>query len=291
MKIGMNLFLWTDCLDFEKHRPLLPSLREIGFDGVEFPIEPIDANSIGRFATECDALGLERTCVAVFNPTKYDPASPDRQLRRAAVGAIDELSKKTVDIGADLLSGPFFQGLGRLTGARTTPDEWQWALDTLREGCQRATARGIRIALEPLNRFEMYFANTMADAQRFVRELDIPGVGLLGDTMHANIEELDVTRAYVDALPELMHVHISESTRGTPGSGHGVPDSLIPSLYQSGYDGWLTIEAFSGGATPSMIPALCLWRDPADSADEIARKGYKFISQAVKEAMKCPISV
>ena len=277
MKIGMNLFLWTDAPEFSRHSARVEFIQRVGFDGVEFPVERMSASDIAKFSEQCDALGLGRTAVAVFDPSKYDPISPDKALRDASIRALDEFSAKARDIGADLLSGPFFQGLGRFSGAAATRDEWNRALDTLGEACTLAGRRGIRVALEPLNRFEMYFANTLSDAQRFVRELDLANVGILGDTMHSNIEELNVPQAYADAMPELMHVHISESTRGTPGSGHGVPPALFGALKAAGYDGYLTIEAFSGGTTPSMIPALCLWRNPDDNDEEIARKGYEFI--------------
>jgi D-psicose/D-tagatose/L-ribulose 3-epimerase len=277
MKIGMNLFLWTDAVRYDEHRPLLDTIKGMGFDGVEFPVETMSAGDIEKFSAACDSLGLGRTAVAVFNPALYDPVSTDGSLRKAASRALGEWSEKAKMLGADLLSGPFFQGLGRFSGAPPTDEEWKRALETLHEGCSIAAANGIRVALEPLNRFEMYLANTIAEAKRFVLELGLENVGILGDTMHANIEELDVTGAYCGAMPHLFHVHISESNRGTPGSGHGVPEALIPGLKSAGYDGWLTIEAFHGGATPSMIPALCLWKSCEDTPEVMARKGLEFI--------------
>ena len=281
MKIGMNLFLWTDSVRYDEHRLLLDLIGSMGFDGVEFPVETMSLKDIEKFSSACDSMGLGRTAVAVFNPSLYDPISPDASLRKAAINAIGQWSEKTKLLGADLLSGPFFQGLGRLSGSPPTDEEWKRALDTLREACSIAAANGVRVALEPLNRFEMYFANTIADAKRFVVELGLPNVGILGDTMHANIEELNVAEAFCGAMPHLFHVHISESNRGTPGSGHGVPDTLIPRLKASGYDGWLTIEAFHGGSTPSMIPALCLWRSCDDPPEEMAAKGLKYIRSKI----------
>jgi D-psicose/D-tagatose/L-ribulose 3-epimerase len=281
MKVGMNLFLWTDAVQYDKHRHLLDLIKGMGFVGVEFPVETMNVKDIEKFSAACDSIGLGRTAVAVFNPALYDPISPDASLRKAAVRAIGEWSEKTKMLGADLLGGPFFQGLGRLSGASPTEDEWKRALDTLHEGCSIAAANGIRIALEPLNRFEMYFVNTIAGAQRFIKELGLPNVGILGDTMHANIEELDVAGAYCGAMPHLFHVHISESNRGTPGSGHGVPAALFSGLKAAGYDGWLTIEAFHGGSTPSMIPALCLWKSCEDTPEEMARKGLEFIRSKI----------
>jgi D-psicose/D-tagatose/L-ribulose 3-epimerase len=202
-------------------------------------------------------------------------------MRQAAVRALDDWSAKAVDLGANLLVGPFFQGLGKFSGAPVTPEEWKRGLDTLHEACSLAGKRGVRIALEVLNRFEMYFVNTLEDGKRFVKELGLPNVGLLGDTMHSNIEELDLPQAFYNALPELIHVHISEGTRGTPGSGHAIPLELFRKLKEGGYDGYYTIEAFHGGATPSLISALHLWRNAADNAEEIALKGYKFIHDSI----------
>ena len=281
MKIGMNLFLWTDSVHYDKHRPLLDLVKGMGFDGVEFPVEAMSEKDITQFSAACDSLGLGRTAVAVFNPALYDPISPDASLRKAAVNALGQWSEKAQMLGADLLSGPFFQGLGRFSGSPPTGEEWNRALETLHEGCSTAAAHGMRIALEPLNRFEMYLVNTIAEAQRFVAELGLPNVGILGDTMHANIEELDVTGAYCGAMPHLFHVHISESNRGTPGSGHAVPEALLAGLKAAGYNGWLTIEAFHGGSTPSMIPALCLWKSCPDTPEEMARKGLEYLRSKI----------
>jgi len=281
LKVGMNLFLWTDSVCYRIHRPLLDLVKGMGFDGVEFPVETMSAKDIALFSTACDSLALGRTAVAVFNTALYNPVSPDESLRKASIRALGEWSRKAVDLGADLLAGPFFQGLGYFSGASPTEEEWKMALETLGEGCSIAAAEGIRIALEPLNRFEMYMVNTMAEAKRFVIELGLQNVGILGDTMHANIEELDVAEAFCGAMPHLFHVHISESNRGTPGSGHGVPEALLRGLKAAGYDGWLTIEAFHGGSTPSMIPALCLWRSCEDSPHEMARKGLEFIRSKI----------
>ena len=148
-----------------------------------------------------------------------------------------------------------------------------------------AGKKGVDIALEPLNRFEMYFANTIKDTKRFVQELNLPNVGILGDTMHGNIEEYHIEESYPAAMPYLRHIHISESTRGTPGAGHAIPKNFFQKLKDAGYDQYLTIEAFTGGTTPSMIPSLHLWNDSEDPADVMCAKGYRFIREHLDKLM------
>lgn len=277
MKVGISLFLWSDTFRYVEHKPLLELIKGMGFDGVELPIWTMDDNEIDKISALCDSLGLERAAGSFFDPSCCDPISPDASLRKAAVEALGKWSEKTKRLGADMLVGPFFQGLKRFSGGPRTDEEWKRALETLHEGCSLAAKNGVHIALEPLNRFEMYFANTLADAKRFVVELGLPNVGILADTMHANIEEFDVTEAFCSAMPHISYVHISESNRGIPGKGHGIPDNLIPRLKESGYDGWLTIEAFHGASAPALVPALCLWRSWEDTPNEMARKGLEYI--------------
>lgn len=277
MKIGMNLFLWTDCPRFDEHEKIVRYIKETGFDAAEFPVAMMDMEDIHRFSKLCDELGLERTAVCTMNPAECDPISEDPALREASITYLSDWCDRTIALGAHLLSGPFFQGLGRMSGKRRTQQEWDWALDVLGRAFRIAADKGVDIALEPLNRFEMYFVNTIADTRRFVEELGLPNVGILGDTNHGNIEEYDVAKAYASAMPYLKHVHVSESTRGTPGAGHAVPENFFSSLADAGYEGYLTIEAFTGGTTPSMIPALHLWNDSEDPADILCKKGYRFI--------------
>lgn len=281
MKIGMNLFLWTDCPKYEEHADLIRYIKKTGFDGVEFPVAFMTYEDIRKFRELCEELGLERTAVATMDPAVCDPISDDEVLREASVQIISDWCDRTVALGATLLSGPFFQGLGRFSGERRTKEEWDRALDVLGRSCRIAAEKGVTIALEPLNRFEMYFANTIAEAKKFVEELNLPNVGILGDTMHGNIEEYHIEESYPAAMPYLKHVHISESTRGTPGSGHAIPKEFFQNLKNAGYEGYLTIEAFTGGTTPSMIPALHLWNDSDDTADELCAKGYRFIREGL----------
>jgi D-psicose/D-tagatose/L-ribulose 3-epimerase len=178
--------------------------------------------------------------------------------------------------GGEVLGGPFYQPLGSFTGEPPTAAEKDRLVDVHVRAADHAAAAGVVLSLEPLNRFECYMLNTMADAAEIVRRVDRPNYGLLYDTFHANIEEKHPIGAVRTHLPLINHVHVSENDRGTPGKGH-VPFAMtFATLKEGGYDGWLTIEAF-GRALPALAAATRVWRDFFPSREQVYRDGFEVI--------------
>jgi D-psicose/D-tagatose/L-ribulose 3-epimerase len=138
------------------------------------------------------------------------------------------------------------------------------------------------LCIEPLNRFETYFLNTLQDASQLVHDVGAPNVRIHFDTFHANIEERQPAAAVREVAKDLGHVHISENDRGTPGSGHVDWRGILSVLREVGYDGWLTIESFAE-PEPELAAAASIWRDLAPSGDELAHQGLNFIKGLAKE--------
>lgn len=276
VRVGMNLLMWTEDPRFQAHRSIVGQIKGWGFDGVEFPIGPTPDEDIRAFAKQCDELGLGRTVIMAMSADTADPASSDPKLRQAAANEIKRMADKTKLLGADTLVGPLFQGLGRMSGKPPTDDERKWVADTIRDAGQYAAQLGVRLAAEPINRFEMYVVNTLADAAAIIKQVGLPNVGLLADTHHGNIEEKNLPTAWSEVAPLIFHVHISENDRGLPGSGHAIPPEVFKVLRRAKYNGWLTIEAF-GLSVPSLVSRLHLWRCYGHNAEQVARLGLKFI--------------
>src|SRR5437879_610896 len=101
---------------------------------------------------------------------------------------------------------------------------------------------------------------------------------MMYDTFHANIEEKNAAKTIESIADSFIHVHISESDRGTPGTGMVHWDETFRALRKVGYDGWLTIEAF-GRALPALAAATKVWRDLFPSAEEVYTQGLRFMKQ------------
>jgi D-psicose/D-tagatose/L-ribulose 3-epimerase len=178
--------------------------------------------------------------------------------------------------GTTHLVGPLHSALGEFSGAGRTVDEWNRAKEILGQAGDHAKANNVTLVVEYLNRFECYFLNSAADAGQFCRELGHSHVKTMYDTFHANIEEKSITQAVKAAADQIVHVHISENDRSTPGEGGVNWDETFKVLKDIHYDGWLMIEAF-GLALPELAAATRIWRRMFPSEEYLAKNGLKFM--------------
>jgi D-psicose/D-tagatose/L-ribulose 3-epimerase len=273
MKYGMNLLLWTGEVT-DKMLPVCQQLKDLGFDGVEIPMFNLDLD-YAKLGKQLDAMGLKRTAVTIR--TEGDnPISPDPAVRTKGI----ELTKKTLDccaaLGAETLVGPYHSAIGYFSGEGPTADEWKFGVDSMRKVAEHAGKVGVRLGVEALNRFECYLLNTHADSTRFVRDVNHPACGMMYDTFHANIEEKSVTKAVQAGGDKLIHIHISENDRSTPGAGAVRWDENFDAIAASGYDGWMVIEAF-GLALPEIAAATKIWRRMFSDEITLAKDGLRFM--------------
>lgn len=275
MKVGMNLFLWTDDPVDEMWLPLYERLQAMGFDGVELPIFDANAEKFAALGRRLDDLGLERTAITVRNASD-DPLSSDASIREAALDATKRVLDCCEAVGSSMLGGPLYAAIGQFSGSGPTEEEWNRSVSVMQQAADYAARGGTRLTFEFLNRFEIYLLNSTADTARYVADVDRPNVGIHYDTFHAHIEEKDSSaaiRAHSDAI---THVHISENDRSTPGQGQVAWNATFDALASSGYDDWLTIEAF-GASLPSLAAATKIWRRMFDDEEGLAREGHDFI--------------
>jgi D-psicose/D-tagatose/L-ribulose 3-epimerase len=280
MKYGVNLMVWTTRVGKEQDA-LLARIREWGFDGVELFLSPQEPADIPLVKQTLDRLRLERTTCSVL-PREANLLSADPGVRAQGVNCLTQCVERTAELGASLMCGPLYAALGLMTGTRRTPDEWQRAVEGLRSAASRAEDLGVTLCIEPLNRFETYFLNTLRDASQLVHDIGAPNVRIHFDTFHSNIEERQPAAALRAVASDLGHVHISENDRGIPGSGHVDWRGVLLALKEVGYDGWLTIESFAE-PEPELASAASIWRDLAPSGDELAHQGLDFIKGLTKE--------
>jgi D-psicose/D-tagatose/L-ribulose 3-epimerase len=278
MRYGMNLLLWTDTLD-DAALPLLDEIKQIGFDAVEIPIFELDVAKYAAWGKHLDNAGLARTGVTI-RLADDNPASPDAATRRKGI----ENNKRTVDCaqaaGCEAIAGPYHSALGYFTGKGASRDEWCWATESMREVAEHAGRAKVMLALEHLNRFECYLLNTTADLARFCRDVDHPNCKAMYDTFHSHIEEKN-TPAAIRALKDcLVHVHISENDRSTPGDGNIRWGKTFNTLHEIGYDNLMVIEAF-GLALDKIVAATKIWRRMYSSERDLAARGLAFMKAQV----------
>jgi D-psicose/D-tagatose/L-ribulose 3-epimerase len=275
VKLGMNMLLWSTDVSGSEYDATFAMLKDAGFDGVEIPIFDREVDKYAELGSRLDDLGLERLAVSARggddNPISEDPA-----VRAEAAAATRANLDSAAALGAPLICGPLGAPLGVFSGAPPTADEKARAAEYLREVAPYAEERGVTIVLEYLNRFEMYLTNTAADLAALVREVGHPRVRMMYDTFHAHIEEKDPRAALQGCKDVLVHVHLSENDRSTPGAGQVKWEETFAALREIDYDGWVVIEAF-GDSLPELAGATKIWRRMFESEEQLARDGAAFI--------------
>ena len=274
VKIGMNMLLWGTQIT-PAHIPVFEGLAAAGYDGVEIPVAQQTPDELQQMARACDELGLQRTTSA-FVGEDTNPISPDASVRAAAIDNLKASVDRAQALGANILIGGIYQAHKYFTGTGATADEWQWCAEYLRAGGEYAAQADMHLGLEVLNRFEVFLINTVADCKRMVEQVGLTNVGVHYDTHHANIEEPDPASALAHCADVLNHVHLSESHRGTLGTGQVDWDGNFAALKQVDYSGWLVIEAF-GTSDPGLVMGANVWRNAFDSPEQLYRDGIEFI--------------
>jgi D-psicose/D-tagatose/L-ribulose 3-epimerase len=274
VKIGFCMFLWGPSVT-PAQRPLFEALKATGYDGIEIPVISGDVATCRALGAMLDDIGLERTTLTVL-PQGKNPLSDEPAQRQAAVDHLAFALDCSAAIGSKLICGPIHQTLGEFTGLPPSEIEIARGCAFHRAAGDLAAARGVTIAVEAMNRFESHFLNTMAQLVAYMDRVDHPAVTGMYDTFHANIEEADAVAAILPALRRIAHVHLSENDRGVPGRGHVPWAATFGALKQAGYDGWLTIEAFSR-ASPEFAFKTRVWRDFADRPADVFEEGFRFV--------------
>ncbi len=272
MQIGVNTLLWTAGFT-EAHLPLIARAKALGMDGIELATFDFASFPAAAARRELEAQGMPAIlCSALVAGMSL--ATDDAALRARTVDFLQAGVRTTAEAGLSLFIGPFCSAVGFLPGRRRTDDEWARCVDGLRSLGEYAAGFGVRVAVEPLNRFETFFLNTAADALRLCEQVAHPNIGVLYDTFHANIEEKNQAAAIRLLGKHIFHVHTCENDRGIPGSGPIDWPGVVGALRDIGYNDWLVIESFGPGIK-EIAAAACIWRDLADSPDDIPVLGAR----------------
>jgi D-psicose/D-tagatose/L-ribulose 3-epimerase len=272
LKLGFNMLLWTPHVT-TKHTNIFRDLKKTGYNAVEIPIFEGDTTHYAKLGALLDEIGLERTVVSVLGAGQ-NPLSADKAQQAMALARTKWVIDCCAALGAPILAGPMHSELGYFSGHGATPAERKRAINFHRRAGDYAAKHGVHFALEALNRFECYLLNTMEQTAEYLDAVDHPHVKAMYDTFHANIEEKDPIAAIKTIKRHLIHVHISENDRGTPGKGHLPLQATYDTLRKIKYDGHMTIEAF-GRAMPALAAATRVWRDFFPTRESVYRDGYK----------------
>jgi sugar phosphate isomerase/epimerase len=219
----------------------LEGVARLGYDGAELAVRDPALLDVAAIKQLLDGYGLAVPAIGTGQAWGEEGLSltdAEAAVRRRARARLQTHADLAAIFGARLIIGLI---RGKLQGDMAEQQR-AWAVAGLRQVAAYAAQRGVELVLEPINRYETNFLNTVAETLAFLDEVAAPNVGLLFDTFHANIEEPSLAGSLRAAGQHLKHVHTADSNRWAPGSGHLDFAAVVATLRQSGYDGWLSAE-------------------------------------------------
>jgi len=269
-----------------EHFGLFARMKRADMDFVELLVpEPGELDLPTTRAALRDA-GLQ-VVLAVRVNLQRDLASDDPQAHAAGVAYLEYCVDTAVALGANIVGGPLYGAPLVFAGRAPTPASDALRLPRvervvagLKRAGRHAADHGVRLAVEPLNRFETDFASSTLQGIDLVRGVDSPAVGLMLDTFHMNMEDGDLALAITRAAPHLVHFQANENHRGFVGTGHVDWTGVARALVRMGYEGSITLEPFRRDEQRLGV-GLAQWRAPTADQDPQLVSSAAFLRAAL----------
>ena len=226
----------------ENLKDSIKKVADLGFDGAELAVrnpKNVDLKSIVSLIKEnhleVPAIGTGQA----YGEEGLSFSDPDKKIRKRAVERIKDqivfasYFKAIVIIG--LIRGVIVESVKK-------KEAEEWTIGCLRECTEFAKEYNIRLTLEPVNRYESNFINTLDEGIKFIKRVGAPNLGILADTFHMNIEEISIYDSIIKAKDYITHVHFADSNRWAPGCGHLDFANIVQTLKKIDYQGYVSAE-------------------------------------------------
>ena len=235
------------------HRPLEEALADLLSLGTR-NIELVDAGPhalngerVRTLLELKDSRGLDYSIHAPY--ADMNPAADDPHIREAVLQRLETTMKWASQLEARAV---VFHPGNSTAMERVDPGmAWRLNLETVRRVLEIAERLGVQALIENVPEPFPFVMKSADDFSRFFDELGADA-GMVLDVAHANIrgETQEFIRRFSSRI---RHVHVSDNrgdldTHLPIGDGAIDWDGTMRALKGIGYDGWVTIESYSGVA-------------------------------------------
>jgi len=231
----------------------ITELKNLGYQGVELAIrnpEEIEQEEVFKNIQEASLLVPAIGTGQAFLEEGLSLSSLEKKVRQKAIERIKSHILFAAPLGAFVIIG-LIRGNIPLDG-KDRNKATEYLKESLLECSLFAQEKGVRLVIEPLNRYEVNFLHTIEETAEFITALGCPNVGVLADSFHMNIEEVDCYKSILKAKGLLWHFHIADSNRWAPGFGHTDFTPFFQALRDIGYQGFISAEILQ---KPSFLEA------------------------------------
>jgi D-psicose/D-tagatose/L-ribulose 3-epimerase len=282
-KIGIHSLVFGDVWDERAALDTCRKARDLGFDLIEvliFDPASLDVEATRKAVAET-GLGLR---LGMALGAHADISSPDPAVSATGAATVRRCLDIAADLGAPAISGITYAAFHRYF-APATRDQRRKVASALHGLDEYAGKLGLKLGIEPVNRYESNMINSLDQAADMIRLAGARHMFIHMDTFHMNVEEADLAGAIARNADLLGYAHIAENNRGEVGAGTFDWVTYFRALAIAGYKGDVTIEGFSSAVLgPDLIGGVGLWRQAWDDSQDAAARSLAFVRSALAAA-------
>ena len=258
--------------------PYILKCKEAGFKSVEISLlgqTPESAKEISNLASD---LNISLTCTTGLSKEE-DISSNDSNIRKNGEEALKRAINMTSIMNSHLLTGVVHSAWGiSNTLGKDKEDKFKNSSTSIKKISSLLTEQNIKLGIEPLNRYETDFINTVDEGLKLCELIDHPNVGLLLDVYHMNIEEKNICQSIEKAKDKLFHLQVAENDRGIPGTGSINWLEIFNTLKKINYNKNVSLEMFIQ-ANVDTSKDLFTWRNIENDPYDAIVRSFVFLNE------------
>ena len=220
----------------------LAQIASLSYQGVELAIRDpkvADAETLERLTREHHLMIPAIGTGQAWGEEGLSFTDPEAAIRKQAIERIKSHVPLASRFGAIVIIGLI---RGTIKPGVERAQAMDWLVTALGECASAAEAHGVRLALEPINRYETSLINNSQEGLELIEHVGAANLGLLLDTFHMNLEEPSIENSIRLCGSHIFHFHVADSNRWHPGAGHLDFDAILRALNDTGYTGWISGE-------------------------------------------------
>ncbi len=219
----------------------IPHAAELGYDGVELALKDVSEIDPSQLDALLKSNGLSVSCVStgqVFADTGFMFTDTDKKRRTV----LTRIFKDMIDLASEYGRLVNIGRIRGMIGEDGKENAEMRFIELAQELCDYAQKRGSTLVLEPVNRYEINFVNTIEQGVELLKKVNRPSMKLMPDVFHMNIEDVTIGGELAKHINHIAYIHLADSNRLAPGWGHTDFRDIFENLKKADYSGWASVE-------------------------------------------------
>jgi len=216
--------------------------RELGYDGIELALADAREINVANIKALIEKYDMELPVIStgrVFSEGHLWFTHPEKDVRDKAIQRMKDIVELASQFKANVNVG---RVRGNIPKGESREEAEERFFSAMIECSDFAASYNVQLLLEPVNRYETNFINSLREGVEIVKRLNRENIKLMPDVFHMNIEDASITGSLKEAKDKIGYVHVADSNRWAPGQGHLNFPQIVDTLKSIGYEGYLTVE-------------------------------------------------